>query len=128
MTDRREKPVDQDVPTLFYSDSPSVSFSKLPEGQMNVRSNSIDGERKVVPAGGALLVTLGPKGVEARIYGTAEGSDPRLAQDTPPSPDEQRKAWIRKHGLVAYLNGGAGWDEEEPLSESGTTDFTDHTD
>jgi hypothetical protein len=50
---------DLDAPPLFRSDSPTITFSKLPEGKIKLRSNSIDGE-KVVPAGGALLVTLAP--------------------------------------------------------------------
>jgi hypothetical protein len=37
------------LPTLFCSECPTVTFVKLPEGKIGLRSNSIDGE-KVVPA------------------------------------------------------------------------------
>ena len=52
------------MPTLFCSECPTVTFVKLPEGKIGLRSNSIDGE-KVVLRGRGLLVTDGPQGIEA---------------------------------------------------------------
>ena len=76
--DRREKPIDQNVPTLFYSDSPTVTFTKLPDGKIKLRSNSIDGE-KVVPAGRGLLLTCGPQGMEAINPEQRTAQFPRMA-------------------------------------------------
>jgi len=42
------------APTLFRSENPTVAFSRLPNGGIKLRSNSIDGEN-VVPAGAALV-------------------------------------------------------------------------
>jgi hypothetical protein len=60
---------DLQTPPLFRSDSPTITFSKLPEGKIRLRSNSIDG-KKVVPARGP-FVTLGPQGIEGRALAGA---------------------------------------------------------
>jgi hypothetical protein len=52
------------APTLFRSESPTVAFSRLPNGNIKLRSNSIDSEKTVL-SGRGLLIANGPQGIEA---------------------------------------------------------------